>query len=76
MFRPYPYQQECLRKIEKARSQGRNRALVVMAGGLGKTVTAALDVKQWLMHRSSVKVLYVCHQDDILTQAHTTFVYQ
>jgi superfamily II DNA or RNA helicase len=43
-----------------------------MASGLGKTVTAALDVKTWLS-RHGGRVLYLCHQKDILEQAKATF---
>ncbi len=42
-----------------------------MASGLGKTVTVALDIKNWLKeHRG--RVLYLCHQNDILYQAKAT----
>ncbi|OGE83386.1 MAG: hypothetical protein A2846_00605 [Candidatus Doudnabacteria bacterium RIFCSPHIGHO2_01_FULL_49_9] len=45
-----------------------------MASGLGKTVTAALDVKKWLAaSEKGSKVLYLCHQNDILEQARQTF---
>lgn len=71
-FKPYSYQEDCLAALKKARGSGQNRALVIMASGLGKTVTAAFDVRRWLWsHRG--RVLYICHQNDILTQARTTF---
>jgi len=45
-----------------------------MAPGLGKTFTAALDVKRWLRQRTGSRVLYLCHQNDILRQARDTFL--
>ncbi len=72
LYTPRPYQQACLRKTREVRRQGKNRALVVMASGLGKTVVAAFDVKQQL-EQSGGRVLYLCHQNDILKQARKTF---
>ncbi len=69
---PYDYQIECLDNIEEARRKGKKSALVVMASGLGKTVTAALDAKKWLQ-RHGGRLLYLCHQNDILEQARATF---
>lgn len=71
-FVPYDYQAECLDRIEEVRRKGKKSALVVMASGLGKTVTAALDVKRWLQKHGG-RLLYLCHQNDILEQARTTF---
>lgn len=72
MITPHSYQQECLDALAHARQEHKKRALVVMASGLGKTVTAALDAKRWLQAHSG-RVLYLCHQNDILEQARTTF---
>lgn len=72
MFFPYPYESDCLTAIAKARQRGSARALVIMASGLGKTVTAALDAKQWFK-RHGGHLLYLCHQNDILEQARITF---
>lgn len=44
-----------------------------MASGLGKTVTAAFDIRKWLKSRPKSKVLYLCHQNDILSQARARF---
>ncbi len=73
MLHPFPYQSECLERLKAVRASRALRALVVMASGLGKTVTAALDIKQWLEEHKKGRVLYVCHQNEILAQAKTTF---
>lgn len=72
MFSPYPYQAECLKKIDDARNEGKRSALAVLASGLGKTVAVALDVKRWLQTHGG-RVLYLCHQNHILDQARVTF---
>lgn len=72
MFIPFDYQLECLTAIETARLTGLKSALVVMASGLGKTVTVAFDVSYWLQSRGG-RVLYLCHQNEILGQACRTF---
>lgn len=66
------YQLPCLVKIQAARESGARRALVVMAGGLGKTVVAAKDVKKFLQ-MGRRRVLVLCHDKDILGQNRKTF---
>lgn len=73
MIRPHGYQTEALKALTKVRRQGKKRALVVMASGLGKTITAALDVKRYLKKHPRARVLYLCHQNDILEQAQKEF---
>lgn len=72
MFHPFPYQSECLVEVEGSRNEGAKTALVVMASGLGKTVTAAFDAKRWFENHRG-RLMYLCHQNDILYQAKTTF---
>lgn len=73
MFQPFDYQYDCLRSIERVRWQNKKTALVVMASGLGKTVTVAFDVKRWLKTNPKSKILYLCHQNEILSQARAKF---
>jgi len=73
MFEPYPYQVACLDAIEEARQLGRDRALAVMASGLGKTVTSASDAHRWLLAHPGKRLLFLCHQNYILEQARATF---
>ncbi len=72
MFTPYDYENECLDALMRVRADGAKNALIVMASGLGKTVTVAFDVRRWLVERGG-RMLYLCHQNDILAQARTTF---
>lgn len=72
MFTPYGYQEGCLVVLKTTRIQGKTVALIVMASGLGKTVTVAFDAKEWLKANKG-RVLYLCHQNDILGQAQKTF---
>ncbi|MBR0134193.1 DEAD/DEAH box helicase family protein, partial [Candidatus Saccharibacteria bacterium] len=40
-YKPRIYQKNCLDALQSARDQGKSKALVVMASGLGKTLTGA-----------------------------------
>lgn len=66
-------QLECLDAIQEARVGGQKRALVQMATGLGKTTVVAADIKRFLADRPDARVLFLCHQNDILTQARERF---
>ncbi len=68
----YGYQHAPLILLEAKRRKEGGRALIVMATGLGKTVVAAFDVRRYLK-RNGGRVLYLCHQKDILRQARRTF---
>lgn len=71
-FEPYAYQRECLGALALARAEGRNKALVVMATGLGKTVVSAFDIKR-LLQQAPGRVLYLCHDNRILRQSRKTY---
>lgn len=71
-FTPYAHQKECLSVLQIVRKRGKNKALVVMASGLGKTVVAAFDVHNYLSRRGG-RVLSLCHQNDISDQSYETF---
>ncbi len=73
MIVPYPYQAECLKAVEETLSQGRKKALIVMASGLGKTITAALTFKAFCCKQPGSRLLFLCHQNDILEQASIEF---
>lgn len=72
MFEPFDYQQDCLERTQTARLAGKKKGLVVMASGLGKTVTSAFDYQQWSQTNNG-RFMYLCDQNDILYQARTTF---
>ncbi|MDP3740748.1 MAG: DEAD/DEAH box helicase family protein [bacterium] len=71
-YQPYEYQVSCLNTLARVRRNDEHHALVVMASGLGKTLTAAFDARRYLS-RHPGKILYLCHQNDILEQAETSF---
>lgn len=72
-MKPLSYQSDCLNAIALERSHGQDKAFVVKAPGLGKTVVAALDAVRFIQNISNPKVLYLCNQNDILSQARMTF---
>src|SRR6185369_9105122 len=71
---PYPSQSECLGILRFVRDSGTKRALVVKASGLGKTITAALHVREWFARHRESRCLFLCHQNDILEQAQGEFL--
>lgn len=70
MVKPYEYQSECLGALAEHRKTN-NSALIVMASGLGKTITSALDVRSFIIQQnlSDFRVLYLCHNHFILRNA-------
>lgn len=73
MIRPNQQQNEALQAITNRRRGGASRALLVMASGLGKTITAALDAKRYRRQHQRARFLFLCHQNDILEQAQQEF---
>lgn len=61
------YQIEALASIKKARMRGDNRALVVMATGVGKTAVCAFDIEHFLREEGG-RCLLLCHSNEILRQ--------
>lgn len=75
-IRPFSYQQEILDSLRTEREvHGRYRNLVVAATGTGKTVISALDYKNFRKEnpQSPVRLLFVAHREEILTQSLHTF---
>jgi HKD family nuclease len=71
---PHEFQQEALAALARAREQGRRRALVVLATGLGKTWLAAHDVAQVARESGRFpRVLFLAHRHELLAQAEATF---
>jgi superfamily II DNA or RNA helicase/HKD family nuclease len=66
-FVPNTAQKEALLKLEKTRKDGNDKALCVVATGVGKTALAAFD------SLSFSSVLFVAHREEILEQAIRTF---
>jgi len=72
-MQPYPHQLEALAAIAQARAAGKRRALLVMASGLGKTLTAAWELQEVLKKDPNARVLVLCHQSEILDQNQKRF---
>lgn len=73
---PHRAQQEALERLRQAREQQRERALVVFATGLGKTLVSVLDYAQrWeesgLPHPP--RLLFLAHRRELLLQAARAF---
>ena len=67
---PHAVQQEALEALALARAEGKRRALVVMATGLGKTHLAALDAAAFGRERGRPpRVLFLAHRTELLAQA-------
>ncbi len=64
---PRPAQVEALEQLQITRAEGYDKALVVMATGLGKTYLAALFAKGFR------RVLFIAHREEILLQAKEAF---
>ena len=64
--KPNLVQIEALEELKKSRDQfNKDKGLVVMATGLGKTILAALDV----VSLKPKKILFVAHREEILIQS-------
>ncbi len=72
-YQPRPYQTECTTALAKARENGIQKGLVMMASGLGKTLTAIFDLQQFLQNCPSARILCLCHQENILLQSKSKF---
>ena len=64
---PREVQSLALQELERLRSDGQTKALVVAATGLGKTFLAAFDA------RDARRVLFIAHREELLRQAAAAF---
>ena len=67
MFEPRGAQIEALYELENSREEGFDKALAVLATGVGKTYLAAFDSKE------AKRVLFVAHREEIVKQAAKSF---
>lgn len=71
---PHEVQKEALACLQSAREQGRRRALVVLATGLGKTWLAVFDyARLWDELGRPPRLLFIVHRREILDQAARAF---
>lgn len=73
--KPYPHQIEALKKLDKllTASSSEARGLLVLPTGGGKTRTVAQWLMQQLAKDSTLRVLWLAHQQELLEQAAATF---
>lgn len=71
---PHAAQREALERLRAARAEGRRRAVVVLATGLGKTLLAAYDYAQLADEIGRrPRLLFLAHRRELLTQAAGTY---
>lgn len=68
MIKPHIAQQQALQQIDKSVSEGKNKFLVVMPSGIGKTYLSSFATKDL-----KGKILYIAHRWEILRQAEKSF---
>ena len=69
IFIPNIFQSEALKEIDKAILDNEKSFLIVMPPATGKTYLAAQWFKLQLKKNPKARLLYVCHNQDILSQA-------
>lgn len=67
--RPKPHQERVLAELAAERRCGHTRNLVVAATGTGKTWIAAFDFQRLQAEHGSLRLLFVAHRREILTQS-------
>ena len=74
-YAPWPIQEEALQMLRQDRvDEHRDRGLVVLATGLGKTWLAVFDVNQFAEeYEQPPRVLFLAHRVELLRQAANTF---
>lgn len=68
-IQPHEAQKKALANLDQTRKKGLNRAIAILATGLGKTILSALDAK----NTKSKKILFVVHVNEILKQTKESF---
>lgn len=71
---PHEVQREALERLRACRAEGRKRAIIVLATGLGKTWLAAFDhaqLQEELGRRP--RLLFIAHRAELLRQAARTY---
>lgn len=73
-IKPRKYQIQVIQEAVNQYNNGKNKILIEMATGLGKTYTVALLIKELTKNRTQrPRVMFVAHQIEILLQSVTAF---
>ena len=67
------YQIEAIKKIEEAVIEGKNKILISMATGTGKTRTALGMIYRFLKHKRFRRILYLVDRTSLAEQTYDTF---
>lgn len=67
--RPHEAQEKALNNLSETRKNGSDRAVAILATGLGKTILSALDAK----NTGAERILFIVHINEILKQTKDTF---
>ncbi len=68
-IKPHDAQLKALENLNRTREEGSDKAIAILATGIGKTILAALDAKQC----GAKKILFIVHINEILKQTKETF---
>ncbi|QQS23311.1 DEAD/DEAH box helicase [bacterium] len=68
-IKPHEAQLRALENLKRTREEGSDKAIAILATGIGKTILAALDAKQC----GAKKILFIVHINEILKQTKETF---
>ncbi|AGR41355.1 DEAD/DEAH box helicase family protein [Spiroplasma taiwanense] len=70
----YKFQKEVIDKLSYRRFLNKNKHLIVMATGTGKTLVSAFDYKRQIEQvNKKLKILFLAHQKEIIDQAINTY---
>lgn len=69
IIEPNLMQEKALKNLNRLRSSGENKALVIAATGTGKTYMSAFDVQNF----NAKRMLFIVHKEEILKDAKDTF---
>ena len=72
-YKPRPYQEEAIQGIVNAFTNNKNRAMAVMATGLGKTFVAAESIRRIHKLNPNAKVLVLAHTNPLVYQLERSF---
>lgn len=72
VFRPRPYQAEAIEGVRQQWAAGKRSTLIVMATGLGKTVTFSEIARRVLEKSNDGRVLVLAHRRELIDQAART----
>jgi superfamily II DNA or RNA helicase len=67
-IKPRDYQGEAIAALEAGREAGARRQLVALPTGSGKTIVAAMDIKE-VLETELGGALFVAHRDELISQA-------